>query len=113
MAVEVAVADIGAAEGKAQTGGDEECRLVDASHHGHQVSCASDGVHLTGAVQAPTGGQLDAQPVCRSAAGYYVGTVCECGPYTRESYYMKPDEAKAAFDRWLTGDFVMARGNGV
>ena len=58
-------------------------------------------------------GQQARWQVCRSAAGCYVGTVCQCGPYTRESYYMKPDEARAAFDRWLTGDFVMARGNGV
>jgi hypothetical protein len=25
--------------------------------------------------------------VCRSAAGWYVGTVCVCGPYSRESGY--------------------------
>jgi hypothetical protein len=27
--------------------------------------------------------------VLRSNAGYYIGTQCECGPYSRESYYYK------------------------
>lgn len=35
--------------------------------------------------------------VLRSAAGYYIGNVCECGPYTRESgYYRNEVEAEAA-----------------
>lgn len=35
--------------------------------------------------------------VCRSAAGYYVGTMCECGPYSRESgYYPSYDAANDA-----------------
>jgi hypothetical protein len=25
--------------------------------------------------------------VLRSAAGYYIGTQCNCGPYSRESHY--------------------------
>lgn len=37
--------------------------------------------------------------VCKSAAGYYVGTTCECGPYSRESiYYDRWDVAKRALD---------------
>lgn len=37
--------------------------------------------------------------VCKSAAGYYVGTICECGPYSRESiYYDRWDVAKQALD---------------
>lgn len=33
-----------------------------------------------------------------SAAGYYIGTRCDCGPYTRESrYYFNKPEADAAF----------------
>lgn len=33
--------------------------------------------------------------VCKSFAGYYVGTQCDCGPCTRESgYYPSFDEAK-------------------
>jgi hypothetical protein len=33
--------------------------------------------------------------VYESAAGFYVGTYCNCGPYTRESiYYPTRDEAR-------------------
>ena len=33
--------------------------------------------------------------VLRSAAGYYVGTQCNCGPYSRETgYYKTRDEAE-------------------
>jgi hypothetical protein len=32
--------------------------------------------------------------VLRSAAGYYIGTQCGCGPYSRESgYYSNEEEA--------------------
>lgn len=27
--------------------------------------------------------------VCSSMAGYYIGTHCDCGPYSRESDYFK------------------------
>jgi hypothetical protein len=43
--------------------------------------------------------------VCRSAAGWYVGAVCACGPYSRESgYYSQRLEAEGvmaagAYDR--------------
>lgn len=41
--------------------------------------------------------------VCRSAAGYYVGTWCDCGPYSRESgYYRTFEDARAALE---TGGF--------
>ena len=41
--------------------------------------------------------------VCRSGAGYYVGTYCNCGPYSRESgYYATQFEASAAL---TSGDF--------
>ncbi len=33
--------------------------------------------------------------VLRSAAGYYIGTACACGPYSRESGYY-PTREKAA-----------------
>jgi hypothetical protein len=39
--------------------------------------------------------------VCKSAAGYYIGTTCpNCGPYSRESvlYWPMYDEAKAALE---------------
>lgn len=31
--------------------------------------------------------------VLRSAAGYYIGTICGCGPYSRESGYYRTEEA--------------------
>lgn len=37
--------------------------------------------------------------VCRSNAGFYVGTWCECGPYSRESgYYRTREECQKALD---------------
>jgi len=37
--------------------------------------------------------------VLRSAAGYYVGTFCNCGPYSRESgYYDSRESAQTALD---------------
>ncbi len=33
--------------------------------------------------------------VYRSGAGYYVGTYCHCGPYSRESGYYPTREAAA------------------
>jgi hypothetical protein len=34
-----------------------------------------------------------------SAAGYYIGTYCNCGPYSRESgYYRTRAEAEAALE---------------
>lgn len=41
--------------------------------------------------------------VQRSAAGYYIGTQCDCGPYSRESdYFDKRDDAQKALDAWDT-----------
>lgn len=35
--------------------------------------------------------------VCKSFAGYYIGTQCNCGPYSRESgYYRTREEAEKA-----------------
>ncbi len=44
--------------------------------------------------------------VYQSAAGHYVGTYCECGPYSRESgYYPSREEAQKALD---SGEFSRA-----
>jgi hypothetical protein len=41
--------------------------------------------------------------VLRSAAGFYIGTQCDCGPYSRESgYFQSRDSAETALS---TGDF--------
>lgn len=35
--------------------------------------------------------------VCSSAAGYYVGTTCDCGPFSRETrYFCSKEEAEEA-----------------
>lgn len=45
--------------------------------------------------------------VYSSNAGYYIGTYCNCGPYTRESnYYTTPQEAEGA----LESGYVAWRG---
>ena len=45
----------------------------------------------------PDCGQPAVLGVYQSAAGYYIGTYCGCGPYSRESgYYRTYDEAKRA-----------------
>lgn len=39
--------------------------------------------------------------VCHSAAGYYIGTWCSCGPYSRASDYFRTREAaQAELDLW-------------
>jgi len=43
------------------------------------------------------------EQVCQSAAGYYIGSMCNCGPYTRESgYYKTKEEAQKDLE---TGDY--------
>ena len=42
-------------------------------------------------------GVMPRMDVHRSAAGYYVGTWCRCGPYSRESgYYPTEGDARRA-----------------
>jgi len=36
--------------------------------------------------------------VLRTPAGYYIGTQCNCGPYSRESEYYRTKEAA---EKWL------------
>ncbi len=43
-------------------------------------------------------GQMPHVDVYRSGAGFYIGTYCRCGPYSRESgYYPTREQAQAAF----------------
>jgi len=40
--------------------------------------------------------------VLRSAAGYYIGTFCNCGPYSRESgYYATRNEAERDLQQFI------------
>jgi hypothetical protein len=52
---------------------------------------------LTGApMTCPDCGQdVTVLRVLQSAAGYYIGTRCDCGPYSRESGYYKTRELAA------------------
>ena len=49
--------------------------------------------------------------VLESAAGFYIGTACDCGPYTRESeeYYRTYEEAEAALEAgtWTVRGYEM------
>jgi len=59
-----------------------------AGETGHAFSTCSD----CGTILVPQ--------VLRSAAGYYIGTECRCGPYSRESgYYPSRESAQADLDR--------------
>ncbi len=45
-----------------------------------------------------------------SPAGWYIGTACYCGPYSRESdYFPTEGQAQAALECWRQGDRVGAR----
>jgi len=49
-------------------------------------------------------GELIPFKVCRSNAGFYVGTWCKCGPYSRESaYYGTVEGAEQALN---SGNFT-------
>jgi hypothetical protein len=48
--------------------------------------------------------------VCRSGAGYYLGTWCNCGPYSRESgYFGTEEEAEKALKDWFGGNLENVR----
>jgi hypothetical protein len=48
--------------------------------------------------------------VLKSNAGWYVGTECNCGPYSRESGYFKTkEEAIKTLDEFNRGDISKAR----
>lgn len=49
--------------------------------------------------------------VLRSGARYYVGTVCNCGPYSRETGYGTKEQAEAWLQEIKQGNFVHTRGN--
>ena len=49
--------------------------------------------------------------VCLSYAGYYIGRMCNCGPYSRESHYYPSrktaDEALATgLIKWRTDEYT-------
>lgn len=53
-----------------------------------------------GAPRCDDCGLMPRLDVYESSAGFYVGTFCGCGPYSRESgYYPTLEAARAAFGR--------------
>lgn len=64
---------------------------------------------LPGEDQAPEscedcGTKLELQ-VLRSAAGHYIGTACQCGPYSRASdYFPSREAAEAELAMWREHD---------
>jgi len=55
-----------------------------------------------GSICEDCGQALDLQ-VLKSAAGWYLGTSCDCGPYSRESRYFKTKE-QARFELELQNE---------
>jgi hypothetical protein len=51
-----------------------------------------------GASTCPDCGVIPKLQVCSSPAGYYIGTYCNCGPYSRESEYYPTREVA---EKWL------------
>jgi hypothetical protein len=52
-------------------------------------------------------GVTPALEILRSPAGYYIGTECACGPYTRETgYYKLEKDATLALDDWKAHNYV-------
>lgn len=52
-----------------------------------------DGEVVTPGSCCPDCGVKLIPSVCHSFAGYYIGTYCNCGPYSRETDYFGNDEA--------------------
>ena len=54
-------------------------------------------------------GEIPTWGVYRSNAGYYVGTYCHCGPYSRESEYFRTQEAATVILNSVKSYFNEAR----
>jgi hypothetical protein len=56
------------------------------------------------APRCPDCGRMPKLDVQYSAAGYYIGAWCDCGPYSRESgYYRTGEDAQADLDSGAYG----------
>jgi hypothetical protein len=76
--------------------------MVLSRQKGEKIIMVMSGETIqTGASQKCSECKTTVSPkVCRSPAGFYVGTVCKCGPYTRESgYYTTFDDAENALNQ--------------
>lgn len=63
------------------------------------MALPGETIHLGAPRTCQDCGQKLYEKVMRSPAGWYIGTECDCGPYSRESeYYEHYDSAKGALD---------------
>lgn len=73
------------------------------------MALPNETIHLGANPHCPDCGKLLLNEVLQSGAGYYIGTRCCCGPYSRESHYYQTREA-AQFD--LDHDSINYRNTG-
>ena len=60
--------------------------------------------------RCPTCEALALIRVCHSGGGYYLGSWCDCGPYSRESTYFRTEyDATIALRAWQAGERWMLR----
>lgn len=67
------------------------------------MALPGETIHLGASPVCPDCKTVLLNDVLRSAAGYYIGTACRCGPYSRESgYFGSYEEARKelASDEW-------------
>jgi len=58
----------------------------------------------------PDCGKLMELEVLFSGGGYYIGTQCNCGPYSRESVYIrKLEDAREILKDWNVAQFEYGR----
>jgi hypothetical protein len=82
----------------------KKLRPLVARREAAREGCLSERVEKEDGSYVPWGNLATPPPestneVLRSAAGYYIGTQCECGPYSRESgYYRTYEEAESALN---------------
>ena len=64
------------------------------------MALKGETLHLGASPICPGCGKIAKMGVYHSAAGFYIGSYCRCGPYTRESLYYWKDirEAMHAFN---------------
>ena len=60
------------------------------------MALRGETIHSGAAAACEDCGRVLVPQVCRSGGGFYIGTWCDCGPYSRESgYFRSREEAEA------------------
>jgi hypothetical protein len=79
-----------------KTAADIAAALADTPTTEDRGACQARTIADGGAPRCEDCAKMPKFDVYRSAAGFYVGTYCDCGPYTRESgYYLTRELAQA------------------